>query len=32
MSVGLIDRLQLTSERIEAMAEGLEQIVGLEDL
>ena len=31
MSVGLIDRLQLTSERIEAMAEGLEQIVGLED-
>ena len=31
MAVGLIDRLQLTSERIEAMAEGLEQIVGLED-
>ena len=31
MSVGLIDRLTLTSERIQGMAEGLTQIVGLED-
>ncbi len=31
MKEALVDRLKLTKERIEAMAEGLEQIVGLED-
>ncbi len=31
MKSSLIDRLRLTETRIEAMAEGLEQIVGLED-
>ncbi len=31
MSAGLIDRLRLTKERIEQMAEGLRQIAGLED-
>lgn len=31
MATGLLDRLKLTPERIEAMAEGLRQIVALED-
>lgn len=31
MKEGLVDRLLLTAERIEAMAEGLRQLVGLED-
>ena len=31
MNEGLLDRLKLTPERIEAMAEGLRQIVALED-
>ena len=31
MAKGLLDRLKLTPERIEAMAEGLRQIVALED-
>ena len=31
MKASLVDRLRLTKERIEAMAEGLEQIVALED-
>ena len=31
MSQGLLDRLQLTKERIEGMAEGLRQIAALED-
>lgn len=31
MHSGMIDRLRLTEERIEAMAQGLEQIAGLED-
>lgn len=31
MKAGLLDRLLLTKERIEAMAEGLRQIAGLED-
>ena len=31
MHPGMIDRLRLTKARIDAMAEGLEQIVGLED-
>ena len=31
MAEGLLDRLKLTAERIEAMAEGLRQIVSLED-
>ena len=31
MKASLIDRLRLTKDRIEAMAEGLEQIVALED-
>lgn len=31
MPEGLIDRLLLTKERIEGMAEGLRQLVGLED-
>lgn len=31
MHPGLLDRLRLTSERIEGMAEGLEQIAGLPD-
>lgn len=31
MSDGLLDRLKLTSERIQAMAEGIEQVVALPD-
>ena len=31
MSEGLIDRLMLTPERIEGMADGLRQLIGLED-
>ena len=31
MATGLLDRLKLTPERIEEMAEGLRQIVALED-
>lgn len=31
MPAGLVDRLQLTSDRIEGMAEGLRQLVSLED-
>ena len=31
MPEGLVDRLLLTKERIESMAEGLRQLVGLED-
>lgn len=31
MAEGLLDRLKLTAERIEGMAEGLRQIVGLKD-
>ncbi len=31
MNQGLLDRLKLTSERIQAMAEGIDQIIALED-
>lgn len=31
MPEGLIDRLMLTPERIEGMADGLRQLTGLED-